>query len=124
MFILFLLGLQAWGQKGPTVHVHQLDPYMRVERMAQPGVQVHKLTPALAPRKESLLLNPAFQKKLLTQSQLLQETDSWDTFERDVFFIRAKNLDIDRCAAKYASLPKEKILRLKKLIHEELSQNP
>lgn len=101
-------------EEDSEIHIAPLDPEFPAAQMAEPGVKVD--SEKKDPRFRDSLPTFAVRNRVLDSAGLLVEVSSWDHLDRDLLFIRAKNLSLEKLGSLYPNLPKSKLERFKALL--------
>lgn len=109
------------GATGQTPHILQMDEDFPIEKLQQPGVEVHPLS-EVGSLSEMLPAN--LQDQFFEEAGLGQFTKGWDGFEKDRLALRTENQSPKDVAARYQGrLPEPAIAKLKEIIqHYRRSQ--
>jgi hypothetical protein len=106
---------------GQTPHVLQMDEDFPIEKLREPGIELHPLTEN-ASRTEMLPAN--LQEQFIQEAGLSEFTKGWDGFEIDRLALRVENQEPKDVAARYEGrLPEPALRKLKNIIqHYRRSQ--
>ena len=110
-FFLILLGASNFVFADPVYHIQQMDKDVPVDRLAGPGVKIHKLDPA-APGGWSL---PSVEERetAFSRADLRSDIADWDQLDRDMLYLRARSMTLEVLSSQYPKLIKEKLKNLK-----------
>src|SRR5438067_776847 len=110
--ILFIGGQSTLGhaddKKEPSIHVLPLNEHFDANKLAGPGIKIEKVSSELPSRKA--------RDAVFDRSGIIVQVKKWDELEKDLLFMRGKEMDLVRLIARYPSLPKEKLAKLSTLI--------
>ncbi len=126
IFFLFACWVTFFGTTGvtradsesetPVYHVQSMDPYIPVQEMKKPGVQIH--TAGEANGEWTL---PTVEKRdgYFKKAHLDQEIEAWDHMDRDLLILRAHKISSKELAKQYPKLPAKKLAALVKEVQSK-----
>jgi hypothetical protein len=115
-FVLSLLLVQsgfsddAQPKGAPQVQVQSMDPAFDAQAMKEPGVQVHAY--GEAPDAQRALPSPREEDRIFSNAGLSQALHSLDQVDRDILFLRARDLKTERLQTLYPKLSAKKLKQL------------
>lgn len=92
--------------------INTFDPHFPIEYIDKDVYQVNPEEQQEAPTKKA-------QIKILKNSNLEQETKSWDELEKDILILRAANSTIDNLTKNYPNISPQKLATLKNLVRNK-----
>ena len=94
----------------PVYQIQQMDPKVPVEKLAGPGIKIHKASEL---KKKGWAL-PTVQDRetAFSQAGLKELIASWDQLDRDMLYLRARDQDTPTLIAQYPKLPSGKLQAL------------
>ena len=105
----------VFGEQTGPFHVRALDPAFDAQALSGPDVVVDSETGANENEKREL---PSLKTRqaLIEKAGLQTWTESWDAADRDLLYLRAKNLKTAAFRKRYSKLPRDLLAKFKTLV--------
>lgn len=116
LIILFVIltHLNTFGEEG-KVYVHALEPGLDLTSIKSKEIEtVQGIGKSKSYTKT--LPSPSEMEELFKKSDLEKETRGMDQLDRDLFYAKVKERELERVVKNYPKIDKEKIKKLKTLI--------
>jgi hypothetical protein len=112
ILLLCALGLcqLSFADDSSTPQIRQVDPNVPVDQMAAPGVHIQHATD---PEEGGYHLPlPIVRDQAFEKAGIRGEIASWDQLDRDMLYLRARDMKLPEVLKRYPSLPSAKLTAL------------